>query len=401
MNMKRAIEAILGITLATAINCEKQAETTKHDIKKEIDEKETKYYKKEEQKNLTLKIQKKYGNYTQDQIIEMIYGYINTKHENRNIEIASKEFQEKLFTKDYQLIGSKNNYKIFHVKEKKYTNPEISLKPEKDILEDEINLTQYKIKDYKLRAIENSDIIIPNDKITENIGNIEYDITIKELADYFYGKATYGKNRGEKISYIHNNTIMRFRDHTQPITKGKESCLERLVKKITTNNSKEEKTQQIMDFICENIAYDYLERYENKNDFLKRPIETLMTKKGDCSAKTILFASMLEQIGQEYILTYLSFDKLCHIAIAVKGNFKETNENLEEASKEYEKASGIEAPKPYYLEYKGSKYYLCETTSKQWKIGSKFNFTNFAKYNVTFIQEPGKEIKKFNGYQSW
>jgi hypothetical protein len=47
-----------------------------------------------------------------------------------------------------------------------------------------------------------------------------------------------------------------------------------------------------------------------------------MTRNGDCSNKTILLASLLEQIGEEYILLYCPR----HITVAVpQGNYPNDN----------------------------------------------------------------------------
>ncbi|MEP7077200.1 MAG: hypothetical protein ABI878_15450, partial [Acidobacteriota bacterium] len=55
---------------------------------------------------------------------------------------------------------------------------------------------------------------------------------------------------------------------------------------------------------------------------LKRANETLMTGNGDCSNKTILLASLLEQIGEDYVLLYCPQ----HITVAVpQGNFSDEN----------------------------------------------------------------------------
>ena len=55
---------------------------------------------------------------------------------------------------------------------------------------------------------------------------------------------------------------------------------------------------------------------------LKRGDETLMTRNGDCSNKTILLASLLEQIGEDYLLLYTPR----HITVAVpQGEFVNAN----------------------------------------------------------------------------
>ena len=76
-----------------------------------------------------------------------------------------------------------------------------------------------------------------------------------------------------------------------------------------------------MDFVSNEIEYSYTEAVA-PSEKLKRASETLMTRNGDCSNKTILLASLLEQIGEEYLLLYSPR----HITVAVpQGNYVNDN----------------------------------------------------------------------------
>ena len=75
--------------------------------------------------------------------------------------------------------------------------------------------------------------------------------------------------------------------------------------------------QRVLDFVSREIRYD---QREAAYDFelLKRPNEVLMSGESDCSNKTILLGSMLEQLGEDYLFVYLPH----HITVAVpQGDF--------------------------------------------------------------------------------
>ena len=78
-----------------------------------------------------------------------------------------------------------------------------------------------------------------------------------------------------------------------PLEKARE-----ILKDETIANNREAKIQRLVDFVSNEIQYDYSEAVGGR-ETLKRPNEVLFTRSGDCSNKTILLASLLEQIGED------------------------------------------------------------------------------------------------------
>ena len=98
---------------------------------------------------------------------------------------------------------------------------------------------------------------------------------------------------------------------------------------------------------------------------MKRPNEVLMSRTSDCSNKTILMASLLEQIGEDYLLLYCPQ----HITVAVpQGEFP--NEN---------KLS---------FNWSGKDWMIAETTLPNFEIG-KTKVTESVKLtSVQYVQKP-------------
>ena len=98
---------------------------------------------------------------------------------------------------------------------------------------------------------------------------------------------------------------------------------------------------------------------------LKRANENLMTRNGDCSNKTILLASMLEQIGEEYVLLYCPQ----HITVAVpQGNFPTANKT------DYD--------------YDGRKWAIAESTVPGYVIGESRLARPEILQLVKYVQDP-------------
>lgn len=74
------------------------------------------------------------------------------------------------------------------------------------------------------------------------------------------------------------------------------------------------------------------------------PITSIMYNLGDCDTKSLLIAMIFEDLGYDAVMMYSS--KYLHAMAAV--NINGTGE---------------------YIEYKGKKYYIMETTAKGWKLG--------------------------------
>lgn len=187
-------------------------------------------------------------------------------------------------------------------------------------------------------------LIIPKQcNFTADYKNIQYSIADSELINYaqynnVYGGDFYFKKFSSDEAYNAN--------HAAVITKGIEPSLKRFVNKLIGKETNKEKQMQILlRFVTNEIAYDSIEGYKIRKDILKKANEVLLTKKSDCSGKTILYASLLEQIGAEYRLAYLKG----HICVIVPGRFPNLNNYVYEFDKEY--------------------YYLAETTCPDFEIG--------------------------------
>lgn len=192
-----------------------------------------------------------------------------------------------------------------------------------------------------------------------------YTITDQELSDYINNKSVYG---GEY--YITRNGVelgsTYGMNHGVMVGVKNEPSLKRFVTKLTRKcKTKEEKIQHLLHFVTNSIAYNFNEAYSG-GETLKRPNEVLMSKTSDCSGKTILFASFMEQIDAVYRLVYLKG----HICVFVKGDFPSHNK--------------------YTLKTDDGIFHLAETTCPDFKIGetildegSMFSF-------IQYVQKVGK-----------
>jgi hypothetical protein len=154
-------------------------------------------------------------------------------------------------------------------------------------------------------------------------------------------------NHGAYVSIKDEPTIKRFTDQL-----------------IQGCQTQEEKIQVLLNFVTNRIKYSNYEAHAG-SEILKRPNEILMSGNSDCSGKTILFASFLEQIGAEYRLAYMKG----HIAVYVKGNFPETN--------------------GYRLNVDGEFFHLAEGTCPDFRIGETKLLDERAQYFIQFIQKVG------------
>ncbi len=192
-----------------------------------------------------------------------------------------------------------------------------------------------------------------------------YSISAEELYDFISNKTVYGgsnyitkngkkmdpvmtMNHGAYVSVKDEPTIKRF---TQQLIK---SC-----------KTQEEKIQVLLNFVTNRIKYSMYEA-NAVSEILKRPNEILMSGNSDCSGKTILFASFLEQIGASYRLAYMKG----HITVYVKGNFPDSN--------------------GYRLNVDGEFYDLAEVTCPNFRIGETILLDERVQYYIKFIQKVGK-----------
>lgn len=194
---------------------------------------------------------------------------------------------------------------------------------------------------------------------------ISYTISDKELTNFISNKSVYG---GEYYITRNGNELgsLYGMNHGVMVAVKNEPSLKRFVKKLTYNvRTKEQKIQKLLRFVTNRIAYNFNEAHSG-GETLKRPNEVLMSKSSDCSGKTILFASFMEQLNVDYRLVYLKG----HICVYVKGNFPSTNK--------------------YTLTIDDQLFHLAETTCPDFKIGethledgSMFSF-------IQYVQKVGR-----------
>lgn len=167
--------------------------------------------------------------------------------------------------------------------------------------------------------------IEPKQNLKFAFKDVNYDISLEEMRQYTNNTAVYGGKLIAEESQRTDAPKIIFANHGIMVAKPDEPSLQRLVNEIlkdeTIKNDREKRIQRLVDFVSNEIEYSYTEAVGGR-ETLKRANETLMTRSADCSNKTILLASLLEQIGEEYILLYCPQ----HITVAVpQGNF--LNEN--------------------------------------------------------------------------
>ena len=105
---------------------------------------------------------------------------------------------------------------------------------------------------------------------------------------------------------------MVFANHGIMVAKPGEPSLKRLIDDLLRDvgDKREARIQRLVDFVSTEIEYALRKRCHRER--LKRANGNT-DDVGDCSNKTILLASLLEQIGEEYVLLYCPM----HITVAI------------------------------------------------------------------------------------
>lgn len=150
------------------------------------------------------------------------------------------------------------------------------------------------------------------------------------------------------------------------VAKPGEPSLKRLAEELVRDAGTDRyaRIQALVDFVSNEIQYSYTEAL-SRGETLKRGSETLMTRTGDCSNKTILLASLLEQIGEEYLLLYTPR----HITVAVpQGEFVNANK--------------------LDFTWDGKPWLIAETTVPGFKIGQTMVTESRLLTKVEYVQNP-------------
>jgi hypothetical protein len=178
-----------------------------------------------------------------------------------------------------------------------------------------------------------------------------YTIAMNELIDFLENKSIFGGKMHARMEQTRSGLPVIFANHGAFVARPEESSLHRFVDELTRNipadgeNAREARVQRLLDFVSREITYDMREATYNF-ELLKRPNEVLMTGESDCSNKTILLGSLLEQIGEDYLFIYTPD----HITVAVRqGRFPLLN--------------GLS------LKWEGQTWLIAESTAPGFRIG--------------------------------
>jgi hypothetical protein len=213
--------------------------------------------------------------------------------------------------------------------------------------------------------IDFSDFKISHKKLvfTYNDG-VFYDISLRELNQYMRNSNTFNG----KIFVVQKDGSLMV-NHGAWVGK-EEPSLSRLAKRIIKDaKTSTEEVQAFLDFVNNQIDYNHLETVVSF-ETMKNPNEVLMVGNGDCSGKTTLLASLLEQAGFSYQLVY--FEN--HIAVGVACS---PNSNL---------GRGL------VFEWRNKQYLVIESTAPGFKIGDP----PLSKKGIKYVQRPGEDLYNFS-----
>ena len=164
--------------------------------------------------------------------------------------------------------------------------------------------------------------IDPNQQLSFRLQDVTYDVSLNELRNLLNQSELYGGKLIARMPSRRDGPQFVFANHGIMVAKPGEPSLKRLVDELLKGvpNDRNSRIQRLVDFVSKDIEYSFEEA--SSGETLKRASETLMTRSGDCSNKTILLASLLEQIGEEYLLIYVPQ----HITVIVpQGDFPDGN----------------------------------------------------------------------------
>lgn len=201
--------------------------------------------------------------------------------------------------------------------------------------------------------------------VRATFGSDQYTISLHELADFADNERVYGGRLFVSLGSDSYGRIKALANHGAFVGVKGEPSLEKFVVSLVSGRSTEEqRIQRLLDFVTSKIHYDESTKYDTV-ETLQKPNEVLLSKRGDCSGKVILFASLLEQLGTDYYVLY--YDG--HASVAVNGNFRDLNEsNFRMGDK---------------------KYFRAETTAPGFIIGRSRLLDKHQVDGIRYMQKPG------------
>lgn len=147
------------------------------------------------------------------------------------------------------------------------------------------------------------------------------------------------------------------------LKKNEDSKIYALAQKLKGDETEKEKiVQNVLDLVANEIEYSYAD-FWYQTEIMQRAHEVLLSGFADCSGKTVLMASLLEQLDIEYVLLYYK----SHVNIAIAGDFPNDN--------------GYEVP------INGQQYTIAETTCPNFKMGRTLLEKNIVP-TIIYYQNP-------------
>ncbi|MBL8180614.1 MAG: transglutaminase domain-containing protein [Blastocatellia bacterium] len=195
---------------------------------------------------------------------------------------------------------------------------------------------------------------------------VSYSPTLEEIKNLTNNSQVYGGRMITQVPERSFSPTIIFANHGIMVAKPGEPSLKRLADELVKNAGTDRyaRIQALVDFVSNEIEYSYSEAL-SRGETLKRGSETLMTRSGDCSNKTILLASLLEQINEEYVLLYTPR----HITVAVpQGEF--VNDNKLDFT------------------WEGKNWLIAETTVPGFQVGKSLVTEPRLLTTVEYVQNP-------------
>ncbi len=208
---------------------------------------------------------------------------------------------------------------------------------------------------------------------TCNLKNAKVKISFKELSQELDSTIYYNTRKHVDLSDYFQSQNIASNIGAYVSKKGNDPILKKLVDSLTKDlKTNEAKAQKLLDFTTSQIEYSY-EDHWYQTEITKRAHEVLFAGEADCSGKSTLYASMLEEANIPYCFLYF----LNHINVGVQGNFSSLN--------------------TYQAKIDSITYYMAETTTPKFIIGeSKLSNAEMLK-EVKFYQIPQKSPNMY-GY---
>ncbi|MBP6660701.1 MAG: transglutaminase domain-containing protein [Chitinophagales bacterium] len=312
-------------------------------------------------------------------IILLLFASCNNKEKEKPLTYQDYQYHaanmiaQPDFTGDsllYKMIGAEANLEMFYMDTKKIIfscdknklNEVLSkLAINKDsIISKQPNETKSQSDTKIFFEMNVINLKIDTSKVIETkYNNATYHITIPQMVDFVTMKSNL---RGGAFAVTPNGQTMI--SHGVAVAIKGEPSLSDLVNQLTDKTkSVEVNAQNLLDFVTNEIEYSNAEATSG-GETIKRPDEILFTRNSDCSGKTILYASLLQQLNCKWCILY--YDK--HVCVGIAGNFKTKNTSK--------------------ISIDGIDYYIAETTAPNAIIGEDYWKGKLSADYLEFYQIP-------------